>query len=166
MALGMVERAWGGVRASRHRVSPTASPARRVLASGGVVRRPDDNIAVVHRRRYDDWSLPKGKVEPGETPEAAALREVKEETGIECRLGPEIGTTTYHDAERREKVVRYWLMEPLDDVAFVPNDEVDELRWCSAAEAEHMLTYTHDRALVAQVASHSGRSRHRKEQTS
>src|SRR4051812_49742614 len=107
--------------------------AAEVKASGGVVWRrdgdPGPQIVVVHRPRYDDWSLPKGKLDEGEGWEDAALREVREETGIRCRLGEELHPVAYQDRKGRDKVVRYWLMEPEDDVDFTPNDEVDELRW-------------------------------------
>src|SRR5205085_7154411 len=122
-----------------------------VCAAGGVVRRAGpggDEIAVVHRPRYDDWSLPKGKLEPGETAEAAALREVEEETGLRCRLGPELSPTTYRDRHGRPKHVRYWMMEPIHDSGFLPNDEIDEVRWRSPRDAAALLTYEHDRRLV------------------
>ena len=128
-----------------------------VRAAGGVVRRTRrsgtgaSDILLVHRPRYDDWSLPKGKAEPGEKPEDTALREVHEETGLRCRLGDEAGTTRYVDSRGRKKVVRYWLMDPLDDAEFVPNDEVDEIRWCSPRDAIRILSYDHDRHLVASV---------------
>src|SRR6187397_3429516 len=97
-----------------------------VKAAGGVVRRSDGAIAVVHRPRYDDWSLPKGKLDPGETWEEAALREVHEEIGFRCKLGRELPSTSYTDQKGRSKVVRYWLMEP-EEGEFTPNAEVDEL---------------------------------------
>jgi 8-oxo-dGTP diphosphatase len=117
-----------------------------VKAAGGVVRR-DGRIAVVHRPRYDDWSLPKGKLDPGETWEEAALREVREETGLECDLGEELSSTRYHDRKGRSKLVRYWLMDPVGG-EFAPNDEVDELRWLAPAEAARELSYPHDAELV------------------
>jgi 8-oxo-dGTP diphosphatase len=130
---------------SAHHINDT------VLAAGGVVRRAGragKEIAVVHRPRYDDWSLPKGKLEPGESAEAGALREVEEETGLRCRLGSELSPVNYRDRRGRPKRVRYWMMEPIDDTGFVANDEVDELRWCSADEATALLSYDHDRQLV------------------
>jgi 8-oxo-dGTP diphosphatase len=121
-----------------------------VRAAGGVVRR-DGRIAVVHRPRYDDWSLPKGKLDPGETWEEAALREVREETGLECELGAELSSASYHDRKGRSKLVRYWLMEPVGG-EFAPNDEVDELRWLTPAEAAALLTYPRDKELAQEVA--------------
>jgi 8-oxo-dGTP pyrophosphatase MutT (NUDIX family) len=129
-----------------------------VRAGGGVVRRPTthgrDEYAIVHRPRYDDWSLPKGKVDPGETDEEAALREVEEETGVRCTLGPELEAACYRDRKARPKQVRYWLMEPVEGdelPRFRPNHEIDELRWCSAADAGKLLSHEHDRKLIADV---------------
>ena len=121
-----------------------------VKAAGGVVRR-DGRIAVVHRPRYDDWSLPKGKLDPGESWEEAALREVREETGFECTLGRELSPTSYHDRKGRSKLVRYWLMDVVGG-EFTPNDETDELRWLTPAEAAPLLTYPRDKELVQEVA--------------
>ena len=121
-----------------------------VRAAGGLVRR-EGKIAIAHRPRYDDWSFPKGKLDPGETWEQAALREVEEEIGVRCRLGEELPPVEY-DVEKGHKVVRYWLMEP-ESGAFAPNEEVDEVRWLSPAEAEQLLTYDHDRALVREAGA-------------
>ena len=97
----------------------------------------DGEVLLVHRPRYDDWTLPKGKLDPGETFEQAALREVEEETGVRCRLGRELPDVHY-DNKDRPKLVRYWLME-VEGRGFEPNDEVDEVRWlCEDAE---LLTY-------------------------
>ena len=127
--------------------------AAEVKASGGVVwRRADDGsleLVVVHRPRYDDWSLPKGKLDPGESWEEAALREVDEEVGLRCRLGEELPPVGYRDNKGRAKVVRYWLMEPEDDGApFTPNAEVDEMRWVDVEDAAALLSYPHDAELV------------------
>jgi 8-oxo-dGTP pyrophosphatase MutT (NUDIX family) len=127
--------------------------AAQVKASGGVVcRRGPDGllVALVHRPRYDDWSFPKGKLDAGESWEDAALREVEEEIGLRCRLGPELPPTSYRDPKGRAKVVRYWLMDPLDG-EFVPSDEVDEVRWLAPAEADAILSYAHDRELLSKV---------------
>lgn len=123
---------------------------RDVRAAGGVVMRPGADgpeTLVVHRPAYDDWTLPKGKCEPGETDEACALREVEEETGLRCSLGRELPSVSYMDGRGRSKKVRYWLMEPIDG-EFVPHDEVDETRWLSLAAADDLLTYNRDRELL------------------
>lgn len=124
-----------------------------VRAAGGVVRRRGPGggwlAAIVHRPRYDDWTFPKGKREADEPDIDTARREVEEETGLTCRLGPEIGETRYRDSRGRSKVVRYWLMEPDNiEVTNIPNREVDELRWCTDDEADELLTYEHDRELL------------------
>jgi 8-oxo-dGTP diphosphatase len=131
-----------------------------VRAAGGVVWREVDpgpvEVLVVHRPRYDDWSLPKGKADAGESDEDCALREVQEETGLACRLGRELPSTRYRDARDRPKVVRYWAMEPVADHGFVPDDEVDELRWLPVPEALHLLSYAHDRPVVEALDRFSG----------
>lgn len=130
-----------------------------MLAAGGVVVRRDGGgarVAIVHRPKYEDWTLPKGKLEPGESFEQAALREVEEETGLRCELGPELGSTSYADRHGRSKLVRYWEMTPSGG-EFSPNREVDELRWVTPDEARASLTYEHDRELVAEVGGPSAR---------
>jgi 8-oxo-dGTP diphosphatase len=127
--------------------------AAEVKASGGVVwrrRAGGIEVALVHRPRYDDWSFPKGKLDRGESWEDAALREVEEEIGLRCRLGHELPPTSYRDNKGRAKVVRYWMMEPLDG-EFVPSHEVDEVRWLAPADADRLLSYGHDRALLREV---------------
>jgi 8-oxo-dGTP diphosphatase len=110
--------------------------------------RDDGQVAVVHRPRYDDWSLPKGKLDPGETFEQAALREVEEETGLRCELVRELRSVEY-EVRGRPKLVRYWLMSVASDPGFVPNDEVDELRWLSPEDAASLLTYDRDEEVLA-----------------
>ena len=121
--------------------------ARTIEAAGGVVEQ-DSLIAVVHRPRYDDWSLPKGKLDKNESAERAALREVQEETGLSCQLIEELEPVSYTDNRGRPKNVRYWRMQVLSG-EFEVNDEVDELRWLSKADALELLSYEHDRELVA-----------------
>jgi 8-oxo-dGTP pyrophosphatase MutT (NUDIX family) len=130
--------------------------AFKVRAAGGVVWRKDDRdcpeVCIVHRPRYDDWSLPKGKLDAGESFEDAALREVEEEISVRARLSEELPPATYRDHKGRPKLVRYWLMEIETDLGFVPNDEVDEVRWCSPAEAARCVTYPFDAELLVTVA--------------
>ena len=131
-----------------------------VKASGGVVyRRGADGLEflAVHRPRYDDWSLPKGKLDRGESWEDAAVREVEEETGLRCALGDELTPTSYRDNKDRFKVVRYWLMEATGgDGAFEPDAEVDTLRWLPAEETLERLTYARDAGLVREAIERLG----------
>lgn len=128
----------------------TGASSFQVAAAGGVVVR-DGKVAVVHRPRYDDWSLPKGKLDPGEDFLAAAIREVREEIGAEVRVGRELPAVEYADHEGRRKLVRYWLMEA-ERVDFTPNEEVDELRWLDPARARDLLTYPRDRDVLDSAA--------------
>ena len=120
---------------------------RRVEAAGGVVVGDDGRVLLVHRPRYDDWTLPKGKLDPGESFAEAALREVLEETGLSCTLGRELAATEYRDSKDRAKVVRYWEME-VEGGEFEPNDEVDEVRSLALEEAAGLLTYDRDREVL------------------
>ena len=129
----------------RSEVVPGREP--EVHAAGCVVWRRGPTgveVLVVHRPRYDDWSLPKGKREPGETDEECARRELFEETGLTGELGPEVGQVHYTDHRGRAKQVRYWSVH-VETAAFVPNDEVDDVRWLSPDAAATLLTYEHDR---------------------
>lgn len=139
-----------------------------VRAAGGVVTRaaaggaPGGSLEylVVHRPRYDDWSLPKGKLEPGESFEDAARREIEEETGVRVELGAALPASEYVDRHGRPKVVHYWRMTPIGAAAWDPGDEVDETRWITAAQAATLLSYEHDRRLIEAVddSSRGGRS--------
>jgi 8-oxo-dGTP diphosphatase len=132
-------------------------PPRTVRAAGGVVYRsgyPDTGpqFLVVHRNRYHDWSLPKGKTDRGETFEEAALREVTEETGLSCTLEDYLGAVTYPTQRDRPKLVRYWLMR-VKAGNFVPNLEVDKVEWVGINGALSLLTYNRDARLVERAAA-------------
>jgi 8-oxo-dGTP pyrophosphatase MutT (NUDIX family) len=104
-------------------------------------------VLVVHRPRYDDWSFPKGKAEPGEADEECALREVVEETGLLCELDGELSSTSYTDAAGRPKRVRYWRMRPVGgSLRFL--HEVDDARWLTREPARALLTYERDHGLL------------------
>lgn len=122
-----------------------------VQAAGGAVWRRSPagatEVLLVHRPRYDDWTVPKGKLEPGEDHAAAALREVEEETGLRCTLGPELASSDYVDRKGRPKHVRYWAMTPAGGT-FTPTDEVDEITWLPLEEAEERLSYPRDAGVL------------------
>jgi 8-oxo-(d)GTP phosphatase len=126
-----------------------------VRAAGGVVHRTREDgieeVVVIHRPKYGDWTLPKGKLEPGETDEQGALREVEEETGLRCEIEGAIGRVSYKDRKGRPKTVVYFAMRWVSG-AFDRNDEVDELRWVAVDEAHALLDYEHDRRLVSRIA--------------
>jgi 8-oxo-dGTP diphosphatase len=131
-----------------------AADGAEVRAAGGVVWRPAPGggveIVLVHRPRYDDWSLPKGKVDGDETWLATAVREVDEETGLAVEVGASLGDVTYpvrRHGVSATKVVRYWALRAAGG-AFTPNEEVDELRWLPATEAAALLSYDLDREVV------------------
>lgn len=122
-----------------------------IKAAGAVLWRDADGdveVAVVHRRRYDDWSLPKGKLDRGETIPACAAREVMEETGYECVLGRYLLQTSYK-VRGDAKTVDYYAAEAVSG-SFLANDEVDSLKWLPVAEAASVLTYAHDRDVLAE----------------
>ncbi|MCL2729863.1 MAG: NUDIX hydrolase [Actinomycetia bacterium] len=130
---------------------PDAGGATTVRAAGTVLWRRSAadgkvEIALVHRPRYDDWSLPKGKLKRGEDFAAAAVRETHEETGMRCVLGASLPASRYL-VEGRPKEVRYWSAEAVDG-GFTPNREVDRVVWLPPAAARHRLTHDRDRPLV------------------
>ena len=131
-----------------------------VRAAGGVLLRAGGGgveVAVIHRPKYEDWSLPKGKLDAGEDFEQAALREVEEETGMRAEASVELSSVSYRDRKGRTKLVRYWLMRPLDG-EFAPGSEVDELRWLEPDAAVELLSYAHDAALVREAVTVAARS--------
>jgi 8-oxo-dGTP pyrophosphatase MutT (NUDIX family) len=131
-----------------------------VRAAGGVVwravtvanedgdTRPSAEIVLIHRPRYDDWSFPKGKLNRGEAWRRAAIREVREETGLVCEPGDELPSTTYVDPRGRTKLVRYWIMRVVAAEPWTPNNEVDQRRWVPIDDAGRVLTYAHDREML------------------
>lgn len=130
-----------------------AEVSSAVRAAGGLVLRVTPKgrikVLVVHRPRYDDWGLPKGKLDPGETDEEAAVREVLEETGYRCRIVAPLPETA-HETKRGPKTVAWYAMRPLpDSPGFVPNEEIDEVRWLSPKRASATVDYDNDRRLIA-----------------
>ncbi|WP_163895887.1 NUDIX hydrolase [Mycolicibacterium hippocampi] len=126
-----------------------------ILAAGAVLWRPRDGaatpeVAIIHRPRYDDWSLPKGKVDSGETEPVAAVREIEEETGFHAHLGRRLTTVSY-PLDPGIKKVRYWAGRCVSG-QFSVNDEVDELTWLPVDQAMKALTYAHDRKVLRRFA--------------
>jgi 8-oxo-dGTP diphosphatase len=136
----------------------------QIVAAGGlVVERGTGRVLLVHRLRYDDWSFPKGKALPGETLEQTAHREVREETGLQCRIIRPVATVNYDYRTRkgllRPKVVHYYLMEPEPIEAALaglnPDGvEVDKLEWLTPDEADLKLSYQVDKGVLRQLLSH------------
>jgi len=132
----------------------TTAKVRIVHAAGAIVYRMQDGeprCAVVHRARYDDWSLPKGKVDPGESLPTTAVREIAEETGVTCSLESLIGTTAYPLKENTRKEVTYWSARAHDG-EFAPNSEVDRLKWLPVDEAKDLVSYALDRKILTRFA--------------
>jgi len=127
------------------------SEAALIQAAGAVLWRKSDKskleIAIIHRPRYDDWSLPKGKVETGESHISAGYREIQEETGYESTFGPEIGTVVYK-LEGAPKEVRYWAAAATVKTGTPNPQEVDEISWLEPEKAKEKLTNKDDRAIV------------------
>jgi 8-oxo-dGTP diphosphatase len=127
------------------------------IAAAGVVVSRKGEVLLVHRPKYDDWSFPKGKIDPGEHVTTAAVREVAEETGLDIRLGPPLSTQRYtvRNGQERTKVVSYWTGRVIggDDVAtYQPNAEIDAVEWVSIDKAPDWLTYDRDRETLAERA--------------
>jgi 8-oxo-dGTP diphosphatase len=131
-------------------------PAAEIMAAGAVLWRPAGRgvqVAVIHRPKYDDWSLPKGKLEPGEHRLLAAVREVSEETGMDVTLGQHLAPVRYL-VDGQPKVVDYWAARvPATAGVFRPNHEVDRLDWVALTHAAGRLSYDHDVALLADFSA-------------
>lgn len=129
---------------------------RLVEAAGAIVlRRPPGKqvqVLLIHRPSYNDWSLPKGKLDPGEKFKQAALREVEEEVHLRCEIvGKRLAKVRYTDNRGRPKEVRWWRMRVVEDLGFAPNEEVDEVLWLRPADALKILTYAKDRELLSLI---------------
>jgi 8-oxo-dGTP pyrophosphatase MutT (NUDIX family)/phosphohistidine phosphatase SixA len=129
-----------------------------VYAAGAVCWREEKRdllVALVHRVKYQDWTFPKGKVDPGETLAEAAVREIKEETGLKIKLGVPLETMTYALDKSKNKVVHYWAARVSDkslaSSKFKPNEEISEVVWITAEQAFSRLSYQHDRDLLQGV---------------
>ncbi|MGV8876875.1 MAG: NUDIX hydrolase [Rhodoglobus sp.] len=128
-----------------------ASVVAPVLAAGIVCWRVLDGkprVLLVHRAAHNDISLPKGKVDPGETLPETAVREICEETGLRVNLGAPLGSVHYVLANGRDKFVHYWCAEvddhSLERATFTPNDEIAALEWVSLTKARKKVSYSHD----------------------
>lgn len=133
----------------------SSSDVTSEYSAGGVVYRDNDagyEFVAVQRARHDDWSLPKGHIESGETREQAAIREVKEETGIDARIVAPIGEVVYFYKRPRQgltrKTVYHYLMEAVTHELGGPNWEVAEARWLPITEAHTLLTYSNDKQII------------------
>jgi 8-oxo-dGTP diphosphatase len=136
------------------------TPQSVIRAAGGILQRttPDgEEVMLVYRRRYSDWSLPKGKLNTGESFPEAALREVEEETGCIAQLGEYAGEVTY-DVGGAAKVVRFWRMSPVEQHPIEEQDEVAEAAWFRMPDAIQKLTYSRERDLLARLSPVHGKS--------
>lgn len=125
-----------------------------VRAAGGVAWRNGASgieILLVHRGQYDDWTIPKGKVDPGESDEECAVREVEEETGLRCGLGRELPSTHWIDRFDRPKVARYWMLTSASGSEARPQNEVDAVEWLPLAAAIERLSYPRDAEVLRAV---------------
>jgi 8-oxo-dGTP diphosphatase len=134
---------------------------RDVLAAGAVVTRKGKQVLLVHRPAYDDWSFPKGKLDRGEHPAAAAVREVAEETGLHVRLGPPLESQRYPNGARMKSVSYWhgWVVGDDDVSGYRVNDEIDEVAWVPLDKAADLLTYPRDRETLAELRRRPKKSR-------
>ena len=136
-------------------IVPRDAPADLIRAAGGVVVRVVDarmEVACIYRESRGDWTFPKGKLDPGETFEQAALREVHEQSGMRCRVVRFVGPTNYTHRKGRPKIVAYFLME-VDEGEFEPNEEVDDLVWLGLEQVRARLTWDRDQELFDLVCA-------------
>jgi 8-oxo-dGTP pyrophosphatase MutT (NUDIX family) len=157
-----VVRAAGGVVWRRRGDGPGADGPAADGSGGGAA--DEIEVAVVHRPPpRDDWSLPQGKLDPGERHREAALREVLEETGLRCRLGDKLAEVRYETPRGEDKRVRWWEMTVERDEGFAPNDEIDDLRWVPVPELDRVLTWDTDRGVVRRFLARREERRARRE---
>jgi phosphohistidine phosphatase SixA/ADP-ribose pyrophosphatase YjhB (NUDIX family) len=136
--------------------TPDDLPVPDVVAAGAVVVH-EGAALLVHRPKYDDWSFPKGKQDPGEHYVVTAVREVLEETGVEVRLGRALCTQAYVQLDGRTKVVHYWRGDVIGDPdvsSYVPNAEVDAVEWVPLEAVADRLSYPRDQDVLAEVLAH------------
>jgi 8-oxo-dGTP pyrophosphatase MutT (NUDIX family) len=141
----------GPVSPRSARTAAKAPSEPLVRAAGGAVWRSENGsiaVVLVHRPRYDDWGLPKGKADPGEDDLACALREVEEETALRCEPGPLLATVRYRDQRDRPKESRYFALRPISGGAREPDKEIDEVIWLDIDKARSKLTYERDHAVL------------------
>lgn len=129
--------------------------AQEIVAAGGVVVNDNGEVLLVHRPHYNDWSFPKGKLDAGESIEAAALREVREEAGLACEIVRKLSEIRYsvttRKGEVKPKVVHYFLMRVTGGKLATDGSETDEAMWCSVEEAAKRLSYAGDREVLGEV---------------
>src|SRR6201986_3286936 len=142
---------------------PDSKESKLILAAGAVAWRPGHDggkpeVLLAHRKKYDDWSLPKGKTEPGEQLPVTAVREALEEGGARLALGRRLASVRYN-VGGRPKRVHYWAARVLSvDKHAVPNSEVDEITWVPAASAVDKVSYAHDHGVLADFAARPART--------
>jgi len=132
-----------------------------IVSAGGVVLGPGRSVLLVHRPKYDDWSFPKGKLDPGEHVTAAAVREVEEETGLRVRLGVPLADQRYA-VRGGSKRVHYWVARVVGDAdvsGYRPNDEIDEVAWVPVDKARRLLTYEFDVATLDEALARRRKTR-------
>lgn len=127
-----------------------ARATRSIEAAGAVTFRPEGDVLLVHRPQYDDWSLPKGKIDHGEYLARTAVREVKEETSVRVRLGLPLRTIGYM-TDRGAKRVHFWRGSVLEEQPFAPNSEVDAIAWVPPTEALKQLSYVDERHVLEEA---------------